>query len=122
MTDIRTLLAQAMAAIREIDAATLAAERDQYLLVDVRGPDEVATGMIPDAVHVPVAALVRELGGPHDPAAVEALLSSGTKVCLYCHSGGRSAIAAHALEQAGLKDVVSLAGGIVAWREHAGKI
>jgi rhodanese-related sulfurtransferase len=119
MNDPQALLAKALAEIREIDVATLvtnlAAAPDRYLIVDIREPQELATGMIPEAVHIPMARL---LPG-NDDDAVDALRAQDAEVCLYCHSGVRSAIAAYALQQAGVAPVVSLAGGIVAWHARA---
>lgn len=80
-------------------------------LIDVREHPEVARGMVPGSVHLPLAAL----GG--DPAA--ALRRAGIdpglqEVLCICASGGRSQMAAHALRQAGAK-AASVIGGVAAW-------
>jgi rhodanese-related sulfurtransferase len=118
MNTLQAMLRRARAAIREIDAGTLAADPDLYLIVDVRDPGELTAGQIPGAINMSVERLVPEIGGDYDSAAVSSLCEDDREICLYCHSGGRSAIAAYALQQAGAQRVVSLAGGIVAWQAH----
>ena len=80
------------------------------LLVDVRTPEEVADGMIPGALHMPLDTF--------DPAAPE--LSDGREVVLYCRSGRRSSIAANRLAEHTGKPAEHLAGGMLAW-EKAGE-
>jgi rhodanese-related sulfurtransferase len=75
------------------------------LLVDVRNDDEVARGIIPNAVHIPLAML---------PVQYESLTKIET-IVFYCHSGIRSAHAAAFLSSKGCKQVFNLAGGILAW-------
>jgi rhodanese-related sulfurtransferase len=43
------------------------------------------------------------------------------EVIIYCRSGNRSGIAGLFLEQAGFKNTVNLAGGMLAWQEKFGK-
>ena len=74
-------------------------------LVDVRKPGELADGAIPDAVHIPLTALVARLG-ELDPA---------RPTVVYCASGYRSMIAASVLRSAGFADVSDLLGGFTAW-------
>lgn len=94
----------------EIDTAELVRLRrddDTVQVVDVREPDEWASGRIPGAVHVPLG----ELGlrkGELDPS---------RPVVAVCRSGRRSITAADALRGAGFGQVASLAGGMNAWRE-----
>lgn len=95
---------------REIGASELAArlrEGAPTLLVDVREDWERAICALPDDRHVPLhsfAARAPELSPPEGGALV-----------IYCHAGVRSWMAAQYLEHLGLKDVLSLAGGIDAW-------
>ena len=97
-----------IARVREVAAADLADELGRGArLVDVREPAERAVSVIPDAVAVPLAAI---LDGTAD-------LPPGPLV-LHCHSGVRSHQAALALAAAGRTDVANLAGGIVAWQRE----
>jgi len=96
----------------EVDAAELArrlreraAGRAEFLLVDVREPDEHAAHAIPGAVLLPLADLLA------DPAR----LDGDGPLVLHCAGGGRSAQALRALLEQGRTDVVHLRGGIAAW-------
>lgn len=70
-------------------------------IIDVRTVDEFMDGAYPGAVNIPVA----ELGGRLSEIPKDA------SVVLYCASGGRSAMAARMMKQAGYADVVN-AGGL----------
>jgi rhodanese-related sulfurtransferase len=83
--------------------AALAASGD-VLLLDVRGPDELAAGHAEGAVHMPLGQL--------DPAAVP----NDRPVVAMCRSGNRSGIAAVLLAGAG-RAVSNMAGGMQAWAE-----
>ena len=86
------------------DLFNLMAEQP-LLLVDVRNDDEVARGIIPGAIHVPLAML---------PVQYEPLTKVET-VVFYCHGGVRSAHAAAFITSKGCKNVYNLVGGILAW-------
>lgn len=75
------------------------------LLVDVRNDDEVARGIIPGAVHIPLAML---------PVQYD-VLSKLDNIVFYCHSGVRSAHAAAYAASKGGKNVAHLIGGVLAW-------
>ena len=84
----------------------LKANEPVYLL-DVRSPGEHQLVALPDSVLIPLNEL---------PArAAEIQPPPGATVVAYCHHGIRSLHAAAFLEQSGLGNVVSLAGGIDAW-------
>lgn len=76
-------------------------------LIDVREADEVESGRIPGAVHVPRGWL--ELR-------VEALAAPEQELVVYCASGVRSALAAHTLTKMGYPRVRTLEGGVDAWK------
>ncbi len=78
------------------------------LLVDVRRPDEAATGKVPGSVPVPHEDIVEGIG--------RYVTGTSAGVVLLCSVGVRSALAAGALQEAGFTDVVSVRGGLVAWR------
>jgi adenylyltransferase/sulfurtransferase len=78
-----------------------------YLLLDVREPDEHAKARLEGARLVPLGELparVGELAGWRE-----------RPVVVHCHKGGRSAKACRLLNDAGFRDVANLAGGIEAW-------
>ncbi|ABM12652.1 beta-lactamase domain protein [Mycolicibacterium vanbaalenii PYR-1] len=84
-----------------------AAELADLQIVDVRNPGEVAAGMIPDAVSIPVGQLPARLG-ELDPA---------KPTVVYCAGGYRSSVAASLLRAHGFADVSDILGGYGAWDE-----
>ena len=83
------------------------ADVPELQIVDVRNPGEVADGMIPGAVNIPVGQLpdrTDELD-PRRPTVV------------YCAGGYRSSVAASLLRQRGFADVSDVLGGYGAWVE-----
>ncbi|XTP32795.1 rhodanese-like domain-containing protein [Mycobacterium sp. TJFP1] len=84
-----------------------AAELADLQIVDVRNPGEVAAGMIPDAVSIPVGQLPTRLG-ELDPA---------KPTVVYCAGGYRSSVAASLLRAHGFADVSDILGGYGAWDE-----
>ncbi len=96
-----------MTGFQEIDAADLHArlEKEHPLLVDVRNDDEVARGMIADAVHIPLHLL---------PVRFEEF-AGDAPIVFYCHAGVRSAQACAFMVNKGRGNLISLRGGIMAW-------
>lgn len=90
-----------------IDPAALAALMDKpsVLLVDVRNHDEVARGMIANALHIPLSMLAVEY----------ATLPKQEEIVFYCHSGVRSAMAAEFAMSHGTPQAYNLTGGVIAW-------
>lgn len=76
---------------------------DQVL--DVREGFEVAEGMIPGALHIPMGQLGSRLGD----------LDKDRPIIVVCRSGNRSAAVADALNQAGYT-ADTMAGGMTAWQ------
>jgi adenylyltransferase/sulfurtransferase len=83
-----------------------AGERD-FMLVDVREPNEYEINRIPGAVLIPKGEFLTG-------AALEQL-PSDKQVVLHCKSGGRSAEALAVLKGAGFSDAVHVGGGVSAW-------
>lgn len=125
MTTTKTMslmdfVAAARSQIQEVDAAGLQkmlAEKTDLLLVDVRESSEHEQGHLQNAHLVPRGILeaAADLNYPkHD----ETLFTARERpVVLYCATGGRSALAALTLQMMGFKEVYSLAGGFMKWRE-----
>jgi rhodanese-related sulfurtransferase len=80
------------------------ARGEEVFLLDVREPDEVAEWAYPIGVNIPLGQLGDRLGE----------LPEGATIVVACHVGGRSAVAAEALNQAGWT-TENLAGGALAW-------
>ncbi len=75
-----------------------------HILIDVRTPEEFASGHINGAVNIPLDQIGNRISEiPQDKP-----------VILYCRSGNRSNQAADILEGAGLTGIYDL-GGVIAW-------
>jgi adenylyltransferase/sulfurtransferase len=90
----------------EITPAELKAKMDRgedFVLVDVREPEEYAICKIPGSKLMPRATLPERL---HE-------LSSADEIVVHCKSGVRSGMAVDFLKQAGYRKVKNLVGGIL---------
>jgi len=107
--DYEGLVARAKERIVETSPSDLAARLDDPpVIIDIREPHEMATGIIPGAALVPRGVLEKAMPQlAPDPT---------TEVVLYCAAGNRTALAALVLEQMGYTAVSSMAGGIALWR------
>jgi len=83
-------------------------KEDDFILLDVRQPEEYRTGHLPGAVFIPLPDLIDKVG-EIDPAKA---------VLAYCRSGNRSRAAAAFLLSEGFSIVYSMDGGINAWNGH----
>jgi rhodanese-related sulfurtransferase/rubrerythrin len=81
-------------------------KKGEFLLLDVRQPEEYEAGHIPGAMLIPLGELEARQGE----------LERYKKIITYCRSGHRSMAAAITLCGLGFKDVHHLAGGILNWR------
>jgi rhodanese-related sulfurtransferase len=88
----------------EITITEAEQRRSTACILDVREDFEVADGMIPGALHIPMGQLQTRLG-ELDPA---------VPVIAVCRSGNRSAAVAEALNGAGYT-ADTMAGGMTAW-------
>lgn len=79
---------------------------DAPVIVDVREDEEVAYGMIPDSVHIPLAELESWL---HD-------WEPDDEIIFVCRTGRRSAVACETLLAHGFSNVKNLIGGMFAWK------
>lgn len=77
-----------------------------YIILDVRRPDEFAEGHIPGAINIPN----EEIGS----AQLEALPGLDKTIYVYCRSGRRSKDAAAKLTYIGYTNIVEC-GGILDW-------
>lgn len=77
------------------------------VLLDVRQPEEYAIGRLEGSLLIPLGELPRR--------AAEVEVPDGASVVVYCHHGVRSLTGAMILQQFGVENVASMAGGIDAW-------
>jgi rhodanese-related sulfurtransferase len=109
------LVAKAKAGIKTIDLAAFKVGLDRKslgLIIDVREPDEFASGHIPGALNIPRGQI--ELGiwpqvGYPDHTDL------AKRITLYCSSGTRSILAARSLRELGFKGVVAVDMKIADW-------
>src|SRR5450432_27610 len=106
------IVSDAKTRVRECSIADVKARRERgerFELVDVREDGEWAVDRAADARHIGRGVLERD---------VETLLpDKATPIVLYCGGGFRSALAADNLQKMGYTQVVSMDGGMRAWRE-----
>ncbi|MBZ5734175.1 adenylyltransferase/sulfurtransferase MoeZ [Nocardioides sp. TRM66260-LWL] len=81
-----------------------------FVLVDVREPNEFEINRIPGSVLIPKGEFLNGNALEQLPS-----VDSGTQVVLHCKSGVRSAEALAVIKGAGYDDAVHVGGGVVAW-------
>jgi adenylyltransferase/sulfurtransferase len=78
---------------------------DDFLLIDVREPNEHKIASIPGARLIPLGEFAKHVGE----------LDSAAEIVIHCKSGMRSAKACGILRNAGFTNVRNMKGGILAW-------
>lgn len=92
--------------------AKLDRREPQFLLVDVRSPEEYAIAKIPGAILIPITEIEQGPGVQK----IQSLLGD-RQLISYCYSGKRSYKALATLRKAGIIGV-NVKGGIVQWRDQ----
>jgi len=99
-----------------VDEAAQELEQGDAVLVDVREPSERAqSGYIAGAVEAP-RGMLEFWADPTNPYHREEF-DPGRRIILHCASGGRSALAAAALQNLGYDNVAHMDGGFKGWKE-----
>ena len=93
-----------MKEVTPVEVKELLESGKQLNLVDVREEDEVAEGMIPGAIHIPLGDVEARVGE----------LDKSKPYILICRSGGRSGRATTFLEGAGYT-ATNMSGGMLEW-------
>ena len=93
--------------VRAAEVSERLAASEDFLLLDVREPDECAKASIAGARAIPLAQLEARVGE------IESWRDGA--VVVHCHHGGRSADACQRLMRLGFSRVENLDGGIDAW-------
>ncbi len=88
------------------ESAKMMETENGYIILDVRRPDEFASGHIPNAVNVP-----NESIGNDD---IKELPDKDQLILVYCRSGNRSKQASEKLVRLGYTNIVEF-GGIIDW-------
>jgi rhodanese-related sulfurtransferase len=112
---VAELIANAKASVHTIDMKafhTLLQKPDHGLIIDVREPDEYASGHVEGAVNIPRGMIEfriwQQIGYPKTTPA-------DVKLTLYCKSSGRSALAAKSLKELGFVKVTTVDMNIKDW-------
>ena len=90
-------------------------EDDNAVVLDVRTPEEVAQGIIPNAIAIDI---YKGQGFIYE---VEELDKS-KNYYVYCKAGGRSAQACSVMNQLGFKNTYNLIGGFSEWTGEVASI
>ena len=89
------------------DAVAMMEQETGYIILDVRRPDEYATGHIPKAINVANESI--------GTAEIPELPDKNQLIMVYCRSGRRSKEASEKLVKLGYTNIVEF-GGILDWK------
>lgn len=78
---------------------------EQITIIDIREDEEVAFGMIPGAIHIPMGNILDRLQE----------ISKTDEVILVCRSGNRSGVVQEYLEKNGYGGLKNMTGGMLEW-------
>ncbi len=96
-----------------LDLKEMQEEGEDFLLIDVREPTELAAGMIPGAVSLTRGMLEVEID--------KFTTDKDKQIVLYCNGGVRSLLSAYMLGRMGFRNVFSLIGGYEQWSKSQPK-
>lgn len=97
---------------KEVEASPYLLERvasNDWLLIDVRSPEEYADGHIPGAINMPHENINSYLS--------ELEQHKNKPIIIYCRSGRRAKLAMKVLQEHDFTDVMHLEGDILGWNE-----
>ena len=94
----------------KITAQDLKARKDEFVIIDVREADEIASGIIDNSINMPLGLSIRNA----KKKKIEDMRAK--KICTYCGTGYRGSIAADELNKEGF-DAVTLDGGFASWNQ-----
>lgn len=92
--------------ISQEEAARIMANEKDIIIVDVRRPDEYASGHIPGAINIPNETI--------GSTSIPQLPDKNRKILVYCRSGARSRQASSKLADMGYSNILEF-GGIITW-------
>lgn len=96
-----------MNAIKPEEIKQRLAKGEKLNMIDVREDEEVAHGMIPGAVHIPMG----ELPERHNE------IERTGEIILVCRSGNRSARVYEYLQSLGYTGLLNMTGGMLEWEK-----
>ncbi len=109
--------AQSESELQEMNVSELKAlldsDADDYLLIDVRNPNEYQIAQIEGATLIPLP----DIEDGDGVSKVKDLLNGKSRLIAHCKMGGRSAKALQILKKSGLEGI-NVKGGIAAWSKE----
>lgn len=90
-------------------AAISLINNDKTILLDVRETNEIDSGMLNDAIHIPLSTINKRLS--------ELDKYKNDSILVYCRSGNRSGSVCRTLTGRGFDKVYNLVGGVMAWQD-----
>ena len=113
--------AEAMIETVPVEHAVGLVGQDDVVLVDLRDPRELEReGKVPGAFHCPRGMLEFWID-PESPYH-KPVFAQDKKFVFFCGGGWRSALAARAAQEMGLRPVAHVAGGFSAWKKVGGPV
>lgn len=94
------------------DIVKIMEENKDYVIVDVRTPDEYAEGHIPNAINIQNETI--------NETVYNKLKDKNQLILIYCRSGSRSRQAAYKMQKLGYTNIVEF-GGIINWKGKIAK-
>lgn len=89
------------------DIVKIMDENKDYVIVDVRTPDEYKEGHIPNAINIPNETI--------NETVYNKLKDKNQLILIYCRSGSRSRQSAYKMQKLGYTNLVDF-GGIINWK------
>jgi len=119
MKSLKDYVDEALKTVREVSPEeTLALIKgDEWLILDVREPDEFEEGHLPTAVNIPRGFLEVRADLEHYKRD-ERMQDRNQRILCYCGGGHRSAMAARVLQEMGFKEAISMREGWTGWNER----
>ncbi len=119
MKSLHDYVQEALKTVREVSPEeTLAIIKSgEYLILDVREPDEYAEGHLPTAINIPRGFLEVRADLEHYKKDAR-LQDRNQRILCYCGGGHRSALAARVLQEMGFQEAISMNGGWTEWNER----
>ena len=110
------LVAEAMFEVKTYSVAAVAARMDDpgVQIVDIRDIRELAEGTVTGAYHAP-RGMLEFWVDPASPYFKPMFADESREFILFCGAGWRSALAAKALQDMGMRNVAHIDGGYAAW-------
>ncbi len=118
-TQFQKLIDEASEFVTEIEPNELDLKDENVLLLDVREPEEFASGYIDGINHLTIPR------GKLEFVAIKKIAKQyghNVKIITYCYKGPRGLLAAYQLKKMGFENVVNLRDGLLNWLDNGNTI